>query len=87
MVALIMLAIASYLARRTARRSAAASGSGRSPQMVLPFACRGRDNRGTGGSARSSLWLLIDPRLEGVIPFWVVALCLGFLAFPRPRAR
>ena len=25
----------------------------------------------------------VNPRLEGVIPFWVIPLTLGFLAIPR----
>jgi hypothetical protein len=28
----------------------------------------------------------IQPRLEAVLPFWAIALALGFLALPRPEA-
>ena len=28
---------------------------------------------------------LISPRLEAILPFWVVALLLGILAYPRGR--
>jgi len=28
---------------------------------------------------------LISPRLEAILPFWLVALVLGILAYPRGR--
>ncbi len=85
MVALIMLAVASYLVRRTARRSAAASDLvGRRRWFY-----RSHVVAATIAALAAPLGLLygfwIDPRLEAIIPFWVVALSMGLLAFPRAR--
>jgi len=84
-VTLIALGISSYLVRRTL------SGRG---------ALRDPETRGArlfrGHVASAALAVLavplglaygwfVRPRLDAVAPFWVVALALGLLAFPRSR--
>ena len=83
MAALIVLAVASYLVRRTARRRVAATDPGdrqatfyRSHVMAASIAALAAPLGIVYG------WW-IDPRLEAVIPFWVVPMALGFLSIPR----
>jgi hypothetical protein len=83
MLSLILLAVASYLCRRLARRHAAKIKPDRRPALfywshvdsaaiALFVAALGI----FGG------WFL-DARFEAVVPFWIVALALGLQAIPR----
>jgi len=83
LLALIVAAVASYLVRR----------AGMSRLSAIPA-----DRRASrfywshvGAAVIASLGVplglvhgwCVDPRLESVVPFWVVPLALGFLAIPR----
>jgi hypothetical protein len=80
---LIAVAVCSYLVRRPRRRrSDAPSPSQRAARFFWTH---------VGSAAIAAIGVplglvygwLVDPRLEGVIPFWVVPMALGFLALPR----
>ncbi len=83
LLALFLVAIASYLVRRT----------GLGPLSGMPPDRRAdrffRSHVGSAAIAAAGVPLgliygwFVDPRLEGVIPFWVLPLALGFLAIPR----
>ncbi len=77
--ALMALAVASYVVRRWA--------SGADPSRFY----RGHVSAAILAAMAVPLGLAygwyVRPRLDAVGPFWVVALTLGFLAFPRPRER
>jgi hypothetical protein len=83
LLALILVAVASYLVRRL--------GGGR--MTAIPLDRREArffwSHAGSAAVAAIGIPLglvygwFVDPRLEGVIPFWVVPLALGFLALPR----
>src|SRR5262245_4254127 len=82
---LIALGVTSYTLRRVLGRTAVPSPPGRRESRffwshVLPASI---------AALAAPLGLiygwLIDPRLGAVIPFWVLSLALGFLAFPRAR--
>jgi len=83
MAALIVLAVASYLVRRSARRPVAAT----DPSHRQATFYRSHVLAATIAALAAPLGIVygwwIDPRLEAVIPFWVVPLALGFLAIPR----
>ena len=61
----------------------------RDPRSARPAVPRGPRRARLRGSDCRALGLahgwLVSPRLEAVIPFWVVALLLGILAYPRAR--
>jgi hypothetical protein len=85
MLALLALAVASYLLRRVLGRRAASLDPGRREPAfywahVLPAAI---------AALAAPLGIVhgwwVDPRLEAVIAFWVVPLALGFLFVPRPH--
>jgi hypothetical protein len=83
LLSLVLVAVASYLVRR----------AGLGPLSGVPAGRRGarffRSHVGSSVIAAIGVPLgliygwFVDPRLEGVIPFWVVPLALGFLAIPR----
>jgi len=82
MLALIALAVASYLALRAGRRPA-----GFSPGRRQAAFFRSRVLSATIAALAAPLGTVhgwwVDPRLEAIVPFWVVPLALGFLAVPR----
>lgn len=79
LAALMAVAVASYVVRRTV--------SGRSASATRFY----RGHVIAAGLATLAVPLglaygwFVRPRLDAVGPFWVVALALGFLAFPRAR--
>jgi hypothetical protein len=83
MLGLIVVAVASYTALRVLKRRLSMGQPGRVEVLffwahVLPASI---------AALAVPLGLLygwlVDPRLEAVIPFWVVPLALGFLSLPR----
>jgi len=85
MAGLIVLGVTSYLSRRLMGRRAALRDPSRRESVffwshVLPALIAALAV--PLGLAHG--WLII-PRLEAVIPYWVVPLALGFLALPRER--
>jgi drug/metabolite transporter (DMT)-like permease len=83
MLALVLLAVASYLCRRLARSHAAKIEPGRRPAL---FFWSHVDSAAVAVFVAAlgifGGWF-IDPRFEAIVPFWVVALVLGFQAIPR----
>lgn len=81
--ALMAAAVVSYLIRRSGLRQTAS----RPPERRAAIFYRTH----VGAAAVAALGVpiglaygwLVDPGLEGVAPFWVVPIALGFLAFPR----
>jgi drug/metabolite transporter (DMT)-like permease len=83
MLSLILLAVASYLARRLARRHAARTKPSRRQAL---FYWSHVDSAAVAvfvAALGIFCGWFIDSRFEAVIPFWVVALALGFQAIPR----
>jgi hypothetical protein len=83
MIALVALAASSYALRRLlARRAARLDPGRREPAFfrahVLPAAIAA-----LAAPLGIAYGWWVAPRLEAVIPFWVVPLALGFLAIPR----
>jgi hypothetical protein len=83
MLLLIMLAIASYLTRRTARGRAAAKEPRRRQASFYWSHVLSAGIAALAAPLGIFCGWFIDPRFEAVIPFWVVALALGFQAIPR----
>jgi len=83
MAALIVLAVTSYLIRRSARRPAASEDPGHRQARFY----RSHVLSAAIAALAAPLGIVygwwIDPRLSAVIPFWVVPLALGFLSIPR----
>ena len=80
---LLALVVASYLGRRIlGRRSALRDPAGRASRFF-----RAHVIAASVGALAIPLGLaygwMVRPRLDGVAPFWVAALALGFLALPR----
>jgi hypothetical protein len=83
MLALIAVAVASYVARRTWTRRPSASASGGEAARFYWAHVGSALIAALAAPLGLAYGWWVDPRLEGVIPFWVVALALGFLAVPR----
>ncbi len=82
-LSLIMLALASHLARRLARRRAATMKPGRRPALFYGSHVFSAAVAVLVAALGIFSGWFIDSRFEAVIPFWVVALALGFQAIPR----
>jgi hypothetical protein len=83
LAALIVLAVASYLIRRSARRPVASEDPGHRQARFYRSHVVAALIAALEAPIGIIYGLWIDPRLGAVIPFWVAALALGFLAIPR----
>jgi hypothetical protein len=81
--ALLVVAVASYLARRSRPRRASSVTPGRREVQFFRSHVAGAAIAALGVPLGLAYGWWVDPRLEGVIPFWVIPLALGFLAIPR----
>ena len=83
LLSLVAVAVASYVMRRrwTGRPSPAASDRRDARFFWSHVGAAGLAALGIPLGLAYGWW--VDPRLEGVIPFWVVPMALGFLALPR----
>jgi hypothetical protein len=85
MLILIGLAVASYIVRRGSGRRVARLDSGRRESAFFWSHVLAAAIAAPGAALGIVYGWWVDPRLEAVIPFWVVPLALGFLAVPRSR--
>jgi hypothetical protein len=84
LVFLLVIAICSYLVRRTwVRRPAAHLDAQRREALFFWSHFGSALVAGLGVALGIAYGWWVDPRLEGMIPFWVVPMALGFLALPR----
>ena len=83
MAALIVLAVASYLVRRVRRRMRSAIDPARRQALFYRSHLAAAAIASLAAPLGLIYGLWIDPRIEAVIPFWVISLALGLLAFPR----
>jgi peptidoglycan/LPS O-acetylase OafA/YrhL len=80
---LIGVAVCSYLVRRRRPRGSDAEGGSRRLTRFFWTLVGSAAIAAVGVPLGLVYGWFVDPRLEGVIVFWVVPLALGFLALPR----
>ncbi|MGP0062290.1 MAG: hypothetical protein ACLQGP_01645 [Isosphaeraceae bacterium] len=85
MAALLFLGVASYVVRRLTRSLSAATVPGRRQSAFYWSHVMSATIVALAAPLGIVYGWWIDPRLEAVIPFWVVPLAMGFLAIPRRR--
>jgi hypothetical protein len=83
LLALVFVAVASYLIRRTGLGRLSDAPAGRREGRFYWSHVGSAAIAAIGVPLGLVYGWFVDPRLEGVIPFWVVPLALGFLAIPR----
>ncbi len=81
--ALMIVAVASYLVRRNGPRRASRLTPERREARFFRSHVAAAAIAALGVPLGLAYGWWVDPRLEGVVPFWVIPLALGFLAVPR----
>ena len=71
--------------RRVARPAGSAARSPPARAALLLGTRHSRGDRRPGGALGLLYGWLVSPRLEAILPFWLAALVLGILAYPRGR--
>jgi hypothetical protein len=80
---LIAVAVCSYLVRRSRPRSSDADVASRRAARFFWTHVASAAIAAAGVPIGFAYGWYVDPRIQGVITFWVVPLALGLLAFPR----
>jgi hypothetical protein len=83
MLALVGVAVASYLVRRSWVRRPSYPGDELSSARFYRLHVRAALVAGIGVPLGLAYGWFVDPRLEGVAPFWVLPIAFGLLAVPR----
>ncbi len=83
LLGLIVVAVSSYVMRRARFRRADAGTASRQATRYFWTHVGSAAVAAIGVPLGLAYGWYVNPHLEGVIPFWVVPLALGFLAIPR----
>lgn len=83
LLGLVGVAVASYLVRRAWLRRPASTAADRDARRFYRLHVAAAAVAGLGVPLGLAYGYFVDPRLQGVAPFWVVPIALGLLAIPR----